>query len=73
MNKFSFTKGLQQLKVKDVQSAKAELYKVFGINNRNTFRLHQLGKIEPTISEASGVESVFLKYGVKPKDVWGDC
>lgn len=72
MGKFGFTKGWRHLRMKDIKSAQEDLYKVFGINNRNTFRLHRNGDIEPTVSEKEGVEAVFLKYDVRKGDVWGD-
>nr|UVY30461.1 MAG: hypothetical protein [Bacteriophage sp.]UWD60322.1 MAG: hypothetical protein [Bacteriophage sp.]UWG16698.1 MAG: hypothetical protein [Bacteriophage sp.] len=48
----------------------AELYKALGINNRNSFYAYRDGKIEPKVTQAEAVESVFNRYGIT-ENIWG--
>lgn len=72
MAKYSFMKGLKNLKVLNYTRARQEIKDVFGVTSDESFRLHAHGRIEPTATEKEGVEAVFAKYGVKKSDIWGD-
>jgi hypothetical protein len=68
--KLGFLKGLNQVKMGDYKEVVAELYKALGINNRNSFYAYRDGKIEPKVTQADGIESVFNRYGIT-KNIWG--
>jgi hypothetical protein len=68
--KDGFNKGYMQLKLKDKNEAKQEIWDALGINNRNSFYQYLYGKIECRASQAESVERIFSKYGIK--DIWGE-
>lgn len=69
MSKFSFLKGFNQVKRKDIAKVKRELMETLQITTRPAWDSRLKGKVEPRVSEAEAIESVFSKYGIK--EVWG--
>ena len=67
--RLGFTKGLNQVKMGDYKAVVAELYRALGINNRNSFYAYRDGKIEPKVTQAEAVESVFNRFGIT--NIWG--
>lgn len=65
----SFRKGLRELRVREVQEVKAELYAVLGINNRISFAAYADGKQMLPIEKYMGIERVFKAHGID--DCWG--
>lgn len=68
-NRFSFRKGLGQVKNKDVQAVKNEIMEALGLTTRYGWHKRLDGKVEPKITEAEAIEAIFKKYGVTK--VWG--
>ena len=66
---FAFVHGMNRVPMMDVVKCKNELCATMGWNNRTSWYNHLYERIEPRVSEAKVIESVFAKYGVK--DVWG--
>lgn len=67
--RFSFLAGYNQVPVKFASSVRKEIMDSIGINNRVSWYQRLYGNVEPKVSEASAIESVFAKYGIK--NVWG--
>jgi len=69
--KAGFWKGWQQLQLKNVTSARRELFEALGIHedSRMSWQNYRNGKTEPSASRAAAIEGVFAKYGIT--DVWG--
>jgi hypothetical protein len=66
---FSFEKGYYHVRVCDAKECRRRITEALGLKHRVSF-LHRLrGKVEPTVSEAAKIESIFAEYGVT--DVWG--
>lgn len=63
--KYSFLKGWDNLKQRDVDSAKQELMDALNIKSDATFYRRLRGQIVPTIEESTQVLNVFKKYGIK--------
>ncbi|MEL7599718.1 MAG: hypothetical protein AAGU18_06420 [Proteiniphilum sp.] len=70
MNKYSFKRGYSQVKNKDLANVKREIMKALGITTRPSWAARLNGQVEPKVSEAAAIESVFAKYGIK--EVWGE-
>ena len=66
---FSFNKGWLQLRQADIAACRKELMDAFNVTTRAAWGKRLKGEVEPKISEARAVESIFAKYGIK--DVWG--
>lgn len=66
---FSFWKGWSQVQVKDQSDVRDKIMKSLNINTRMAWCQRRLGKVEPKVSEARAIESVFSEYGIE--DVWG--
>lgn len=71
MNEFSFYKGWSQVKIKDQKEIRGRIMKALGVNTRMGWCLRRIGKVEPRVSEARAIESIFAEYGIK--DVWGEA
>lgn len=67
---YSFKKGWEQLKQKDAPEVRAKIMSALGLQGRASFYYRLNGKCEPTITEATAIESVFKEYGIIK--VWGD-
>lgn len=70
MNKFSFKKGYGQVQQKDIKTIRPELMKALNINSRVSWAARLGGRVEPKVSEAEAIETVFAKYGIT--EIWGD-
>lgn len=72
MNNFSFRKGFEQVRRKDVKEVKEKLAKAIGIklNNRMSWSNWLNGKIEPRITQKEAIEKVFAEYEIT--EVWGN-
>ncbi len=68
---FSFNKGWSQVKNGDVPKCREMLMSALNIKTRAAFLLRLKGEVEPKISEAHAIETVFAKFGIK--DVWGNA
>jgi hypothetical protein len=66
---FSFKKGYNQVKRRDLPRIQQELMMILHIKTRNSFYQRLAGRIEPKVSEAQSIERVFEKYGIT--DIWG--
>lgn len=71
VGRLGFLSGLNQVKMGVYKEVVAELYKALGINNRNSFYAYRDGKIEPKVTQAEAVESVFNRYGIT-ENIWGE-
>lgn len=67
---FSFLKGFNQVPVKFVPAVKKEIMQAIGVKTRVSWYQRLYGNVEPKVSEAAAIESVFAKYGIS--DVWGE-
>lgn len=67
--RFSFLKGFNQVQVQHVSAVKKEIMKALKVNTRVSWYSRLYGNVEPKVSEAKSIESIFSKYGIK--EVWG--
>ncbi len=70
MSEFSFQKGWGQVTVGQAKQVKEEIMKKLGIKANSNWLQRLKGNVEPRISEAQAIESVFKKYGIT--DIWGE-
>lgn len=70
MSEFSFQKGWGQVTVGQAKEVKEEIMKKLGIKANSNWLQRLKGNVEPRISEAQAIESVFKKYGIT--DIWGE-
>lgn len=70
MDSFSFRKGYDQVKRKDIVAVRSEIMEALGLNTRMAFYQRMWGKVIPKVTEAKAIEQVFAKYGIK--QIWGD-
>lgn len=70
MNEFSFKKGWSQIKVGDMDEARNKIMIAIGITTRMAWGNRLKGLVEPKVSEARAIESVFAEYGIT--EVWGN-
>lgn len=66
---FAFKRGFMQIQQKDITRCKDEIMTVLGITTRATWLNRLNGRVEPKMSEITGIESVFSRYGIT--DIWG--
>lgn len=69
MENFSFRKGWGLVKNKDQQEVKKRIMVSLNIATRSAWRDRLNGKVEPRVTEAQSIESIFGEYGIT--DVWG--
>ena len=69
MNEFSFKLGFSQVKRKDVQEVKNRIMNALGLRTRVSWYARLNGTVEPKVSEAKIIESVFADFGIT--QVWG--
>lgn len=72
MNRFSFQRGFNQVKNKDVKNVRKEIMYALKINSRYGWSRRIKGLVEPKVSEAEAIEKILAKYGVEG-DIWGLC
>lgn len=70
MSEFSFQKGWGQVTVGQSKEVKAEIMKKLGITSNSNWLQRLKGKVEPRVSEAKAIETVFKKYRIT--DIWGE-
>lgn len=70
MNEFSFKLGFSQVKRKDVQEVKNRIMNALGLRTRVSWYARLNGAVEPKVSEAKIIESVFADFGIT--QVWGN-
>lgn len=63
--RYSFLRGWNDLKLRDVNAAKEDIMSALGIKSNATFYRRLRGQIVPTIEEYDGIIEIFKKYGVK--------
>lgn len=66
---FSFLKGYNQVPVARANEVRDKILSALGLKTRVSWYQRLYGNVEPKISEARAVESVFAEYGIK--EVWG--
>lgn len=66
---FSFLRGWSQVKNFQMAQVKAEILKALNLKTRVSWYQRLYGNIEPRITEAKAIESIFAKYNIT--DVWG--
>lgn len=69
MNSYAFEKGFNQIPVGLVKKVKKELMEVLDIKSKPAWLNRLRGNVEPKVSEASAIETVFKKYGITK--IWG--
>jgi hypothetical protein len=70
MKKFSFKKGFDQVQHKDVTEVKKKIMSALKITTRAAWGFRLNGTIEPKVSEAQAIESIFAEYGIT--EIWGE-
>lgn len=66
---YSFLKGFSQVPLKHASTVKKEIMDVIGIKTRASWYQRLYGNVESKMSEATAIEEIFAKYGIKK--VWG--
>lgn len=69
MERYSFQKGYNQIKLQDKNIVKRKIMRALKITTPPSWYQRLNGNIEPRVSEAKAIEAIFAKYGIK--DVWG--
>ncbi|MPL74376.1 hypothetical protein SDC9_20248 [bioreactor metagenome] len=70
MSEFSFQKGWGQVTIGQADAVKAEIMKKLGITSNSNWLQRLKGRVEPKVSEAKAIETVFKRYGIR--DIWGE-
>ena len=70
MKKFSFKKGFGQIQQKDIDAVKNRIMSALNITTRAAWWQRLNGIVEPKVSEAQAIETIFAEYGIT--DVWGE-
>ena len=66
----AFDKGLRELRVKDVNAARAEIMAALGVNTAQSLRNYARGlKKSLDVEKAANIAAIFARYGVA--DPWG--
>lgn len=66
---FSFLCGWNQVTVRDSDEVKNKILQALNLKTRVSWYQRLYGNIEPRITEAKAIESIFAEYGIK--EVWG--
>lgn len=69
MNEYSFKMGFSQVRQKDVSEVKKRIMSALGLTTRVSWYARLNGNVEPKVSEAKVIESIFAEYGIK--QIWG--
>jgi len=69
MENFSFKKGYQQVQQKDAKEVRQRIMSALNLTSRRSWGLRLNGLIEPKVSEAQTIESIFNEYDIY--DIWG--
>lgn len=70
MEKFSFKKGFSQVRQIDAPEVKTRIMTALGLSTRAAWWQRLNGIVEPKVSEAQAIETIFAEYGIT--DVWGE-
>lgn len=70
MSEFSFQRGWGQVTVGQAKEVKAEIMKKLGITTNSNWLQRLKGRVEPKVSEAKAIETVFHQY--KIFEIWGE-
>lgn len=70
MRSFSFKRGFSQLQYKDVGAVRKRIMEALNLKTRAGWKFRYDGTIEPRVTEAEAIESIFAEYGIT--DVWGE-
>lgn len=66
----AFAKGLRELRVKDVEAARAEIMAALEVNTAQSLRNYARGlKKSLDVEKAANIAAIFARYGVA--DPWG--
>lgn len=68
-NEFSFRLGYSQVRRRDSKEVKERIMSALGVTTRISWYARLNGKVEPRLSEAKAIESIFAEYGITK--VWG--
>jgi hypothetical protein len=71
MEKYSFQKGLNQVKIGRKQIVKDKIMKALDIKSVPAWYKRLNGNVEPKVSEAKAVEEIFAQERPAIKEVWG--
>lgn len=66
---FSFRRGYNQLTADEARTLRVEIINALDLT-RNGFYRRLRGEVEPKITEAEKIESLFRSYNIS--DIWGD-
>lgn len=69
MENFSFKKGYQQVQQKDAKEVRQRIMSALNLTSRRSWGLRLNGLIEPKVSEAQTIESIFNEYDIY--EIWG--
>lgn len=69
-SRFSFRKAWAQVPMGKLTEVQARIMAALKLQTKNTFYIRLRGEVEPKVSEAEAIESIFADYGIT--DVWGD-
>jgi len=67
-NNFSFEKGFRQINRSLKKAVQVEIMEALGLKSKGSWYRRLYGIIEPTLTEAKAIDSVFVKYGIT--DIW---
>lgn len=70
MENFSFKKGYSQVRRIDAQAVKEQIMNALGLTTRAAWWKRLNGIVEPKVSEAAAIESIFAEYGIT--EIWGE-
>ena len=68
-DKYSFWKGVLEVKRKDQTSVRMEIMSALHITTMQAYRNRRAGKVVPTIDEKAAIDRIFFTYGVD--NPWG--
>jgi hypothetical protein len=61
--------GFSQVRQKDIPAVRKKIMNTLGITTRSSWSARLNGTVEPKVSEAKAIESIFASYGIN--EVWG--
>lgn len=67
---YAFLRAWKQVRQGDVRQCREEVMKALRLTTRMAFLKRLNGEVEPRVSEAKAIESIFAKYGIE--EVWGE-
>ena len=70
ISSFAFKKGWNQLKLVDMNKCRSKIMDALGLTTLPPFYQRLNGKVEPKVTEAAAIESIFAEYGIT--DIWSE-